>query len=88
MDISAINQLKASAAQAVQDLGMGVPNKHSRPDEQPGYVQDSKRVRNGDAIDTSTAAQEALQGASRVREPPTPTKIEMRPTSVSSITRR
>ncbi|KAL9106761.1 MAG: hypothetical protein Q9227_008260 [Pyrenula ochraceoflavens] len=91
VDMSAISQLKASAAQAVQDLGAGAPSKHCRPDEQPSYASASsfqKRSRNGDAIDTSTAAQEALQGTSRLHEPPTPTKIEMRPVAISTAGRR
>lgn len=61
MDISAINQLKASASQVVQDL-----RKHSHPEEPLGYTHDlpAKKARNNDAVDPSTPAQEALQGGS------------------------
>jgi len=69
MDYSAINQLRASAAQAGQDLGLGVPSKHGN-EESYGSDHLPKRVRNDEGpVDPAVAAQEALQGGGMVIEP-------------------
>lgn len=90
MDISAINQLKASASQVVQDLG-----KHSHPDDPIGYTTDAptKKARNIDAVDASNAAQEALQGSSTFAHrngdlPPSLIKAELRSDQRASLSRR
>jgi len=91
IDYNAINQLRASAAQAGQDLGIGVPSKHPNEDAYGSTAESHERKRlKGDdgGADASTAAQEALQGGSMANESRISNSQQTRDLTIGSVLNR
>ena len=84
MDVSALNSLRASAAQAGHDVGSSA-SKHY-PEESYGHDSHmAKRMKSDGIMDSSIAAQEALQGGGGAIEPRIANSPQTRDLTIGSV---